>query len=666
MKNLHSKAVLLCTTIFSFSFGFSQTVIVHSDNSWKTSNSTMGGGTTWTQENYNDSNWGTSVYANTLNTTGCNSWRPEYGSLMWVDSTNATDTALFRKEFYLDGICNIDSAADSTFIKFLADDRIEVFINGVSLSGGEVALASYPVVYRYAAIYPLLHAGNNIIAISARNINNPCWWAYFEMEIRSASCNSTTPCQVWNDFDDSTIGSSSVKEHAFYTHSGVGQPLEGFVSTHASPSIAQASTLGIQAVSGSQVALIGACGNNQSEGLAYNYNFLVGHTYHLKFYYRYAATSGSLPIEDVDVYLASGFSAQDQGGCSSTLAVPTANQNIFSQPNFNNASWVQADLYITPNANYSQLWFRVNTAAARANAGFFLIDDFCMDEVSCKIGNSFDNSIVGTTPVKENAFALYNGVGQPLENFISTNGSPSIMLGSNNGFQAPSGDQVALVGACGNNQSEGLGYNFNFQPSHTYRLKFEYRYLAPNGTNPIEDVDVYLTNGLTANNQGGCSATPPVPALSQSLFQQSAFNNTSWQQADISFTPNSNYGQLWFRVNTAANRSEAGYFLIDNFCIDSSSTTSINNIDNSLSEATLYNYPNPFSDKTTIHYSISRGNETNAQIEIYNIYGQLIRKILIENEEGDVTVDNLANGSYFYSLKVNERIYATNKMITIK
>lgn len=666
MKNSHFKAVLLCTTFFSLGFGFSQTVIIHSDNSWKASNSTMGGGTVWTQENYNDSNWGTSVYANTLSATGCNSWRPEYGSLMWVDSTNSTDTALFRKEFYLNGICNIDSASDSTFIKVLADDRVEVFINGVSLSGGEIALASYPVTYTYSNIYPLLHAGNNVVAIFAKNINNPCWWTYFEMEIRSANCNSTPLCQVWNDFDNPTIGSLSVKEHAFYTQNGVGQPLEGFLSTHASPSIAQATSLGIQAVSGNQVVLIGACGNNQSEGLAYNYHFLSGHTYHLRYYYRYASASGSLPIEEVDVYLTSGFSAQDQGGCSSTPTVPPMNQIIFSQQNFNNSSWVQADLYITPNANYSQLWFRVNTTSARANAGFFLIDDFCMDEVSCVIGNNFDNSTIGTASVRENAFALYNGVGQPLENFMSTNGSPSIMLGSNNGFQAPSGDQVALVGSCGNNQSEGLAYNFNFQPSHTYRLKFQYRYLALNGTNPIENVDVYLTNGLTANNQGGCKATLPVPAASQSIFQQPTFNNVSWQQADIPFTPNTNYGQLWFRVNTTAYRSEAGYFLIDDFCIDTSGVTGINNTNNDISDVALYNYPNPFSDKTTIHYTISSDKKANAQIEIYNIYGQLIRKILIENEAGDIAVDNLANGSYFCSLRVNGQTLATNKMITIK
>ena len=78
------------------------------------------------------------------------------------------------------------------------------------------------------------------------------------------------------------------------------------------------------------------------------------------------------------------------------------------------------------------------------------------------------------------------------------------------------------------------------------------------------------------------------------------------------------------------------------------------------------NEPNPFSDRTSISYSIPEGS-TDALLRIFSVTGQLIETVQItQTGTGKVQLDNtnLANGTYTYQLVVDGRIVDTNKMIS--
>ncbi len=89
----------------------------------------------------------------------------------------------------------------------------------------------------------------------------------------------------------------------------------------------------------------------------------------------------------------------------------------------------------------------------------------------------------------------------------------------------------------------------------------------------------------------------------------------------------------------------------------------------------IYNYPNPFNPSTTISFN-SEKRIKNTQIAIYNLKGQKIRNISVENckagtnkvvwDGKDNTGKKVASGVYLYSLKQNGKTIATKKMIMLK
>ncbi len=88
----------------------------------------------------------------------------------------------------------------------------------------------------------------------------------------------------------------------------------------------------------------------------------------------------------------------------------------------------------------------------------------------------------------------------------------------------------------------------------------------------------------------------------------------------------------------------------------------------------LRNYPNPFNPETTIRFTAE--NTENAEIVIYNIKGQKVRTLNIENCKLNIgkTVWNgtdennqpVSSGIYFYRLKVDDISIATRKCLLLK
>jgi tetratricopeptide (TPR) repeat protein len=83
----------------------------------------------------------------------------------------------------------------------------------------------------------------------------------------------------------------------------------------------------------------------------------------------------------------------------------------------------------------------------------------------------------------------------------------------------------------------------------------------------------------------------------------------------------------------------------------------------------LGNIPNPFFQKTNIHYKTNISGKIN--IILFSVHGRKIREILI-GEKGPgiynylLNVNNFSSGIYYYSLSLNGQIIDTDKMIFIK
>lgn len=87
-------------------------------------------------------------------------------------------------------------------------------------------------------------------------------------------------------------------------------------------------------------------------------------------------------------------------------------------------------------------------------------------------------------------------------------------------------------------------------------------------------------------------------------------------------------------------------------------------------------YPNPFNPSTTISFSLTAEHTEGAEIEIYNIKGQKVKRLKIGNSElklGQVvwngTDDSgkmVGSGIYFCHLKVNSKSKAVKKMVLVK
>jgi len=86
------------------------------------------------------------------------------------------------------------------------------------------------------------------------------------------------------------------------------------------------------------------------------------------------------------------------------------------------------------------------------------------------------------------------------------------------------------------------------------------------------------------------------------------------------------------------------------------------------------NYPNPFNPTTNISYAIEEDGFV--QLNIHNVLGHLVRSLVAENQVAgeyafawdgrDDAGASVAGGTYFYALKVGDKIIARKKMILLK
>ena len=89
----------------------------------------------------------------------------------------------------------------------------------------------------------------------------------------------------------------------------------------------------------------------------------------------------------------------------------------------------------------------------------------------------------------------------------------------------------------------------------------------------------------------------------------------------------------------------------------------------------IRNYPNPIKSSTSISFYSTR-NLGNAEVKIFNIKGQIVRKLKITNYElgmneviwdgKDTFGKKLGNGIYFYTISSGNRVLATQKCLLLR
>ena len=99
---------------------------------------------------------------------------------------------------------------------------------------------------------------------------------------------------------------------------------------------------------------------------------------------------------------------------------------------------------------------------------------------------------------------------------------------------------------------------------------------------------------------------------------------------------------------------------------DASNSNSVDLID--VAQSTLgQNSPNPYNEGTVISYSVA-DNATSAKMNFYNLTGQLIKSVSLQNGAGKVNVsaDELPSGTYTYSLEVDGALISNKKMVKMR
>lgn len=99
------------------------------------------------------------------------------------------------------------------------------------------------------------------------------------------------------------------------------------------------------------------------------------------------------------------------------------------------------------------------------------------------------------------------------------------------------------------------------------------------------------------------------------------------------------------------------------------SGTAVNVNEQSLIPQLLVNYPNPFSESTTIEFDLG-AKEGIAYISVYNVLGREVTRIQLGSASGKSSTvlnsENMEAGIYFYSLYINDKFIDQQKMILIK
>lgn len=190
--------------------------------------------------------------------------------------------------------------------------------------------------------------------------------------------------------------------------------------------------------------------------------------------------------------------------------------------------------------------------------------------------------------------------------------------------------------------------NFDFDAKNIgtatkkYMLKREEIYLVPGSDNYI------------------CWAQCYAPMVTVSLESVTIVPNDSFDLSSVHYRDFGNVGTSTIRyiVYDSLNVNDSAWFIVNwhatGVGIDEANAVSAN----------ISAYPNPAVTNTTIKYELN-GNVTKAALKIYNLMGEVVKEIKLNNTSGSVAVNTseLDAGIYFYAIIANDKTITTRKLV---
>jgi hypothetical protein len=87
--------------------------------------------------------------------------------------------------------------------------------------------------------------------------------------------------------------------------------------------------------------------------------------------------------------------------------------------------------------------------------------------------------------------------------------------------------------------------------------------------------------------------------------------------------------------------------------------------------ALTYNYPNPFTGKTTIQFNLTTKEAVHVEIKIFDRLGKMVKLLDVQSAKTGINtvgldMHDLPSGMYYYSLFVNDRQTDSKKMVVVR
>lgn len=128
------------------------------------------------------------------------------------------------------------------------------------------------------------------------------------------------------------------------------------------------------------------------------------------------------------------------------------------------------------------------------------------------------------------------------------------------------------------------------------------------------------------------------------------------------YMPQTNAGmtKMCYSFFPVSNPNDSTYFYVNYNAV-----LNVGIYDPALEEAFVSNpYPNPASSQVSFDYSLPSGTRQ-AEINIHNLLGARVKQVFVAGQEGKISfnVQDLNDGIYFYSVKVNNQITETKRLV---
>lgn len=187
-------------------------------------------------------------------------------------------------------------------------------------------------------------------------------------------------------------------------------------------------------------------------------------------------------------------------------------------------------------------------------------------------------------------------------------------------------------------------YQYNYNKNATKDFKFDDKIHFGFIAQEIQSVFPNLTSEIDSQGHLAVNYIEIIPLLLQVLKEEDVLIQSQGKDIEV----------LKKEIELLKNAKQG-------------STTNIDPVSSVSGSKLAQNVPNPFGRETKIGFSLSNDFQQGF-IGIYNLNGQEVRKINVQKEQTEITInaDQLEAGMYVYSLIVNNNLIDSKKMVISK